>query len=323
MGMLLLSPSCTDDDVNLNPEMKKAYLPDEIPYGELGSGKLLFTRGYTSHLIDIDRQSVTELNIDPVGQGVLSPDGEMIAYVSYEEKLHLWNILTKELETRPFANVDFNLLSWSPDSENIYYSTVYTNKLYELRIKDNSYTRTFIREFPVDNHYLSPYSVSVQGDYAFYVTASQNSQEFAYDGLYTMNPEGNESECISRWEGDFTWHSHCSPMWSPDGKTIAYLSIVNYESTSTQEIILIDKDGSNIRSLVKKEIPSAHVPFAGWGIPPSNIRLSWSPDGSRIAFIGMEGDSESHLYIVDVLTGELIQVTSEKGVEDRSVFWSR
>ncbi len=224
-GLILLSlvsqlatTSCSkDDDINLNPRMIEANLPDEIPFSELGSGKLLFTRGYTPYLIDIDNQSVNELVIDPVGGAVLSPDGRTISFVSIEEVLHLWNIVNNDHKTRPFNKVDFNMFSWSPDSQKLYYSIVYTNKLYTLDVGDNSYTRTYIREFPWDILYLSPFSISARGDLAIYVSASffttesQDSLEFVYDGLYTMNPEGREIKCISKYEGDRTLYSHCSP----------------------------------------------------------------------------------------------------------------
>lgn len=326
--MVLLSPSCSDDDVNLNPRMEKADLPDEIPYTEMGSGKILFTRGYISYLIDIDNHSVSELIIDPVGRAVTSPDGETVAFVCIEEKLHLWNIINDNHKTTPFGNGDFNLLSWSPDSETMYFSTAYTNKLYELNVSDQSFTRTMIREFPQDIFYLSPFSASTGGDFAVYISANffnstiQSSEEFACDGIYTMNPKGEECICVSKHEGDPSRYSHCSPKWSPDGETIAYLSITNHQSTSIQEIILIDKDGSNARSIVEKEIPSASVPFEPWAVNQINISLCWSPDGTKIAFIGMEDEMESHLYMVDVFTQELIQVTTEQGVEDRSVCWS-
>lgn len=325
LTVLLLSiKSCKEDDINLNPRMVDADLSDKIPFTELTSGKLLFTRGYTSYLIDIDNQSVSELIIDPVGGSLLSPDGVTIAFITYEEKLHLWNLVENDQITHPFVNVDFNLFSWSPDSKKLYYSIVYTNKLYQLNLDKDPFTRTFIRQFPpYATDYRSPFSVSVSGDFAFYATSSDSSEELADAGLYTMNPEGKELECISRWEGETTRYSHCSPKWSPDGQTIAYLSIINHEESSNQEIILINKDGTNPRTIVKKEIPYPHVPFEGWAAFQYGISLCWSPDGSCIAFIGMEDEIESHIYVVDIDTQELIQVTSEKDMDDRYLSWSK
>jgi WD40 repeat protein len=73
-------------------------------------------------------------------------------------------------------------------------------------------------------------------------------------GLYTINPDGSDPTPIA---------SGYDPAWSPDGKTIAFVS--------SPGIRLVDADGSNPRTLYS-------APGYGFKSP------TWSPDGQQLAF---------------------------------------
>jgi TolB protein len=73
-------------------------------------------------------------------------------------------------------------------------------------------------------------------------------------------------------------------------------------------ICLMNVDGSDVRVLFTKE---------NFGISYPAI----SPDGKRVAFSGTEGAS-SHLYLLSVKEGKLIQLTFDELVLDKTPAWS-
>jgi WD40 repeat protein len=72
--------------------------------------------------------------------------------------------------------------------------------------------------------------------------------------VYTVNPDGSNPTPI---------HSGYDPAWSPDGKTIAFVS---------GSLRLVDADGSNARVIF--------TPSAGYALEAP----TWSPDGKKLAF---------------------------------------
>jgi len=72
------------------------------------------------------------------------------------------------------------------------------------------------------------------------------------------------------------------PAWSPDGKTIAFISQIG--STDTAEVHTINVDGSNERELTKND---------AW-----EYGMSWSPDSKQIVF-GSERGGGWQIYIMN------------------------
>lgn len=78
--------------------------------------------------------------------------------------------------------------------------------------------------------------------------------------VFVMNADGSDQRRVTPGEGNY-------PAWSADGKKLAY----SKTSSAFPGIYTINLDGANERRIV--------VPFGGLLAP-----LSWSPDGSSIAF---------------------------------------
>jgi tricorn protease len=93
-----------------------------------------------------------------------------------------------------------------------------------------------------------------------------------------------------------------NPKWSPDGKTIAFIS----DATGEDEIHLIPQDGSEASH------PITH------GGDAYKYALYWSPDGSKI----MWADRKQRLLYIDVKTKEVTQVTESKAFELNDYVWS-
>jgi Tol biopolymer transport system component len=53
------------------------------------------------------------------------------------------------------------------------------------------------------------------------------------------------------------------------------------------------------------------------------LSLSWSPDGTKLAFTKLEGDLTWHIYTIDVQSGKMEQLTFGEKVRDYSVSWSQ
>ncbi len=93
---------------------------------------------------------------------------------------------------------------------------------------------------------------------------------------------------------DSPW-AKATPVWSPDGKSLAYSS---------------DQDGSMaiyIRTIATGATRRLTTPFTG-----AQVKLAWSPDGKKIAFetaLDSEGGSQA-LYVADVASGNFKQIFS-------------
>jgi len=95
-----------------------------------------------------------------------------------------------------------------------------------------------------------------------------------------------------------------SPLWSPDGKSIAYFS----DASGEYELHVRDQDGKN---------PAQTFRLNGSGFYDSP---AWSPDGARIAF----ADNSRALYVIEMKTGTIKKVGSDHQMGGRglSSAWS-
>jgi TolB protein len=109
--------------------------------------------------------------------------------------------------------------------------------------------------------------------------------------IYTMNPDGTEQTALTKGDGfDF------DPVWSPDGKRIAFVSAPKVVSgakpdTMIADLYVMNADGTGRTRIVQGQ--------AGSGV----LAPCWSPDGKRIAFSTAKLTSSSpsgmHLVVVD------------------------
>ena len=127
---------------------------------------------------------------------------------------------------------------------------------------------------------------------------------FGESSIYTVSSSGGSPKLLLSESGKWLW----SPLWSPDGKMIAYL---------TQE-----KDAPAIKALnvinvvtgksrVVCEVPAVH----------NNIELAWSPDSKRIAFNEKTG---KEIKVVSLADGSIEDIkTNLVDVEIFHLDWSR
>ena len=109
--------------------------------------------------------------------------------------------------------------------------------------------------------------------------------------------------------------------YSPDGAKIAFIKIPDTQTPFTVgELWVMGSDGSNARKLADAD--------AGHG-----YAANWSRDGTKIAFVKRENPDDRHadqssealvsnVYIVEVQTGALIQITHLDKGRTETPFWS-
>ncbi len=92
------------------------------------------------------------------------------------------------------------------------------------------------------------------------------------------------------------------PRWSPDGKSLAYIS----EATGEEEIYVVGVNGDGDPDQITKGTK-------GWKFPPA-----WSPDGKKLAY----ADGSQTIYMVDKDTGRITRVDSSDYWEMDQYTWS-
>ena len=227
----------------------------------------------------------------------ISPDGTTIVFVVGDPSGTKLRIATMQLDGSGFrfltdASIAAWMPHWSPDGREIVFYRVDGEKLYQLMVMDAD--GTHVREvlgtqLPDDN----PPNLSPDGSLILYTSLISNGQQ----DVATIPATGGLSTALAA-ELDVREEVGA---WSPDGRSIAFrrldspdLNTMEATSGPNYEIWVMNADGSH-QHLV------AAIPGANASSP------EWSPDGSKIAFIGARKWSDT-VYVVDVATGDITEI---------------
>lgn len=90
-------------------------------------------------------------------------------------------------------------------------------------------------------------------------------------------------------------YNDVSPAWSPNGHDLAFVSQRN--SATNFDIYIMSKEGSETRMLPDNTANSTAYP-------------RWSPDGSKIVFTTMTGDSSADIYTINADGSNLTNLTN-------------
>ena len=216
--------------------------------------------------------------------------------------------MVSEVWGTPFTETDSHFLAWDFQS-NLY-----------LRVDALGNTR-LIRVTPDGS--AKQFNLSAQ---TYDMDFSPDGQTLAYSftrGLGLGSELWGATSSASR-----TWQLHADSdsiitfaRWSPDGQHIAF---INLPDTSIPfpvgELWVMDANGHNARPLAPAD--------AGHGYAPT-----WSPDSTRIAFVGRENPNDpaadqsadalvSNIYVVDVANGEVKPITHFEGALVEAPLWS-
>jgi Tol biopolymer transport system component len=310
-------------------EPKEEGLPpleDGIPFDKLGSGKLVFHRQsetgnkyYGVYVIDINERKSWGIFRGP-SILMVSPDGSRIAFSKLAGDtlfdIHVMNIDGSNIQNISHIEGQDRLPTWTPDNNEVLFSTGVSEILYRQSPIPNPPDRKVIRDFSGEGSIGSPVFVSKSLKLVFLFSPFHPGVR----NIYTMDIDGTSLEPISK---EIPEGFRCfSPCWSPDGQKIAYLLIGDWLDGryTSLEVMVMDFDGNNSRSLTKLETSSL-----GWGLlhQYNELSICWSPDGSKLVFNKfVESYHLSHLYLINIDGTGLSQVTFAEGVADWSVSWS-
>ena len=105
-------------------------------------------------------------------------------------------------------------------------------------------------------------------------------------GIYTMKPDTTDEKLFP---GIPTNSGAGKPEWSPDGSRLAFQIFNN--SSGLNEIHVINADGTGLLKLVDN-------------VSERNRGITWSPNGSQIAYIGSGGPSEDTLHTIHIANAD-------------------
>jgi TolB protein len=117
--------------------------------------------------------------------------------------------------------------------------------------------------------------------------------------LYSINANGGGLKRLTFANGAST-----SPSWNPKtGQSIAFVS----DRSGVPKLYLMNSDGTNAQNL--------DLPDKGYLIDPS-----WAPNGQLLAFSWRRPTGNYDLYIMDVATRQIIELTRDAGRNERPSF---
>ncbi len=253
------------------------------------------------------------------GRLAWSADGTRLLYSRFNNQRQ-WNIYAIEtaeladvsLNTEPLATRGRNSYNglWSPDGRWLAYQTG--------DVSDEART-LFLRDSDAPAIPMTRPPFSVTGGLAF----SPDSTRLIFTGippnqdpqmvvppvdLYLLNLLDAEASDVPELIPLTKSNGHnSSPVWSPDGKQIAFIQF--RESGKTIYLIDAALDGglAEPQSLTSRQFADVSSP-------------SWSPDGRMIAFVASTGGGWLDVYTLDLLSGELHPLMQDITPE-RSPVW--
>ncbi|MGE3910947.1 MAG: prolyl oligopeptidase family serine peptidase [Chloroflexota bacterium] len=167
-----------------------------------------------------------------------------------------------------------------------------------------------------------PRRASREGDFVFDPTISVDGAvawqewsvpDMAWDAsrIWLLTPDGERKVIDGSVPGSTEPVSAIQPRFSPDGKTLGYLS----DQSGWWNLWLYDLASGRSRQLLED---AAEQGGPTWG--PGSMRYAWSPDGRQIAVI-RSAHGSSGVALVDVGTGELTACGPQDG-SVQAVAWS-
>jgi Tol biopolymer transport system component len=252
-------------------------------YSLSNDGRLLFARAsgaWHIYSVAIDARTqqpaapAVQLTKDPAAEKrspAWSPDGQRIAYVSSpgsapERVLRVMSADgSNDREIVSLRESDIDPFAWSPDNDHIYFSGRQPGTgmgLYSISISTGEVKPILLWEQPDPAAHLS---CSPDGRQLAFVRWFDRSQ------IHVVDVDGKN---VRQMTFDDTM-SAFYPAWSPDGKRIAFYRYVR-SGGARMGLMLLTVEGGALTEVVGGGRGSSEI-FNFW-------ELSWSPDGSHIAF---------------------------------------
>jgi len=124
-------------------------------------------------------------------------------------------------------------------------------------------------------------------------------RESQYSQIYVMNADGKEVKRLTNFESDAG-----GPVWSHDGKKIAFYAFAQKDPRRNPQIWVMDSDGSNQKRITEH------------GLDPA-----WSHNDSQIVFASNRADNVFQIYVMNADGSNVKRLTKHKA-EDSNPAWA-
>jgi len=247
-------------------------------------------------IYDLAANTSEQITHEPMTDNQPSWAGDTIYFTSDRDKskLNLYAYDIKSKQTRRVTNhTDYDVLWPSSDASQV----VYECGGYLWRFAGGRESRIPIRVVG-DFRGTLPYFRNVKGNIASYVVSPTGARALfvARGDLFSVPAKNGEIRNLTQSSGV----RERDAAWSPDGRSIAYLSD---RDGREYELYVRPADGTTERQLTTGS--------KAWNLAPL-----WSPDSKLIAF----ADKEHTLHVVDVASGKVTDV--DRGTFDDINFYS-
>ena len=217
-------------------------------------------------------------------------DGDSDIYIINPDGTGLLNITDDE-----YNNF---LPSWSPDGRKIVYTSRPEDDIYIIDINGKNK-----RNLTNSSNYASFPDWSPDGEKIIYMSETNtNKQEY---NIFVINTDGSnliqltDNSCVNTY-----------PKWSPDGNKIAFISNRN----GSFDLFTMDVNGRNVKYLATlTNIQTLDIIEA--------LSLSWSPDGSKIAFTA-ESQGNFDIFTINVDGTGMTNITETISNNEALPDWS-
>lgn len=301
-------------------------------FGRMRATTVLAFVCYQRHLDDYDiclvdvmtgvRQNVTH-HIGQESDFTWSPDGNTIAFISNRENgpgLYRMRANGTHIEYIPAPSVPV-MPRWSPQGNQIAFLGGRSRDVYVMPAEGGAARNLTLTPSQEVNFTWSPDGTYIAASYmdesrvmvVNVITGtplsliqdghmpgwSPDSHQIAYR-LWQKNAasigikalDNTRATDITTDTGQVAWYA---PAWSPDGRTLVYLTVVS----ARYRLRLVDLSAN-----ITREIGTS---FDAMGAP------LWSPDGTLLAFSGRPPGGATGIYVLDV-AGETLRMVSDSGM---------
>jgi Tol biopolymer transport system component len=197
---------------------------------------------------------------------------------------------------------------WSPDGNSIaFFSDLGGNPDIYVMSSDGSHVEQLTRDAFASLYFTkspddrSP-SWSPDGSQIAFESGRDNQKMTYVDhDIYVMTADGSNVRRLTDDGAD-----EGSPRWSPDGDSIAYakkdyFSAQGLIENPAWDIYVMNADGTDQMQLTND--------------PSSELEPSWSPDGTRIAFISDRNGENFDIYVMNADGSNVTQLTNDSANE--------
>jgi hypothetical protein len=261
-------------------------------------GPIAFIQGYQWEigLMDADGSNrrvlfpnpFTSNEIDLTAGLSWSPDGTRLAYAT-STWADIFILSVQDSTTRNITNTGDRFETepaWSPSGNKIAFSSNRNGGKFNIHLMDvDGANIGKLTDCPAR---CSLPTWSPSGEYIAYVS----DQGTTGDDIFVMKADGSEQRRL------VSGGVNLYPVWSPDGKRIAFARSADFNSISY--LFLVNPDGTGLKALTDDSA--------------STRQASWSPDSRYIVFENFPtGGPIATLWIIELQSGKTSPLTTSSG----------